>query len=78
MALSPVICYLIAEASGLSGIVAILTNGAFLNNFSAPNVSRHSRRVFRNTINTIAHICDTIVFLFLGIGIVAFDFTYAY
>ena len=73
MSLSPVICYLIAEGSSLSGIVAILTNGAFLSVFSTPNVSKKTRRMYRGTITSIAHLADTIVFLFLGIGVVAFD-----
>ena len=73
LSLSPVICYLIAEGSSLSGIVTLLTNGAFLSIFSTPNVSKKTRRMYRGTISTLAHLSDTIVFLFLGIGIIAFD-----
>ena len=71
--MSPVFCYLIAQGSKLSGIVALLTNGAFLNNFSTPNASQRTRRLMKTTVKSLAHLSDTIVFLFLGIGLVAFN-----
>ena len=39
----PWVCYLIADGLELSGIVAILTNGIFLNYYATPNLSRPSR-----------------------------------
>jgi len=73
MILSPWICYLVADGLKLSGIVAIMTNGIFLNLYAAPNISRGSRRVLKITYETIAYSAETLVFVFLGIGVFAFD-----
>lgn len=54
MVMCPWICYLIAEGFGLSGIVAICTNGVFLNYYAQHNVSRASRRVLKLTYETVA------------------------
>ena len=42
MILCPWISYLVADGMELSGIVAILTNGLFLNLYAAPNLSENS------------------------------------
>ena len=73
MILSPWVTYLIADGAKLSGIVAILTNGIFLNLYSAPNVNRVSRKVLKVAIETLAYSAETIVFLFLGMGIFSFQ-----
>ena len=72
MVVSPWVTYLIADGLGLSGIVAILTNGLFLALYAAPNVSRGSRKVLKIAYETLAYIFETLVFIFLGIGIFAF------
>ena len=69
----PWVCYLIADGLELSGIVAILTNGIFLNYYGLPNVSRTSKTVSKIAIDTMAYVAETVVFLFLGIGVFAFD-----
>ena len=76
MILCPWICYLIAEGTELSGIVAILTNGIVLNYYATPNISVASRKVTKITVDTIAYVTETMVFLFLGIGMVAFEHPY--
>jgi solute carrier family 9 (sodium/hydrogen exchanger), member 8 len=73
MILSPWVCYLVADGLKMSGIVAIMTNGIFLNMYAAPNLSRGSRRVLKITYETIAYSAETLVFVFLGIGVFAFD-----
>lgn len=73
MIMCPWVSYLVADGLGLSGIVAILTNGVFLNMYAAPNVSRASRKVLMIAYETIAYSAETLVFLFLGIGVFAFD-----
>ena len=73
MVVSPWVTYLIADGLGLSGIVAILTNGVFLNLYAAPNISRASRKVLKIAYETIAYSAETLVFLFLGIGVFAFE-----
>ena len=57
----------------MSGIVAILTNGLFLNIYASPNISKGSRRVLKISYETIAYSAETLVFVFLGIGLFAFD-----
>jgi len=74
--MSPWICYLIADGLELSGIVAILTNGIFLNYYAEPNVNTASRKVIKIAVDTIAYTTETMVFLFLGIGVFAFDHKY--
>jgi len=77
MILSPWICYLVADGLGLSGIVAIMTNGIFLSMYAAPNISRGSRRVLKITYETIAYSAEILVFVFLGIGLFAFEHPFA-
>lgn len=72
----PWVCYLIADGLELSGIVAILTNGITLNYYATPNVNRASRKVIKIAVDTVAYTTETMVFLFLGIGVFAFDHPY--
>lgn len=72
----PWVCYLMADGLELSGIVAILTNGIFLNYYGLPNVSRTSKTVSKIAIDTMAYVAETVVFLFLGIGVFTFDHQY--
>jgi solute carrier family 9 (sodium/hydrogen exchanger), member 8 len=73
MILGPWVSYLVADGLELSGIVAILTNGLFLNMYAAPNISKGSRKVLMICYETIAYSAETLVFIFLGIGVFAFD-----
>jgi len=58
-----------AEGLELSGIVSILTNGIFLNYYGTPNITRASRKVIKIAIDTLAYITESMVFLFLGMGV---------
>lgn len=73
MIMCPWVTYLVADGFGLSGIVAILINGIFLNIYAAPNITRGSRKVMKIAYETIAYSAETLVFIFLGIGIFAFE-----
>jgi NhaP-type Na+/H+ or K+/H+ antiporter len=73
MILCPWVSYLVADGLGLSGIVAILTNGLFLNIYATPNISRGSRKVLKIAYETISYSAETLVFIFLGIGVFAFQ-----
>ena len=73
MVMSPWICYLIAEGLELSGIVSICTNGVFLSYYAQNNISRDSQRVLKLCYETVAVTAEQIVFLFLGIGLFAFN-----
>ena len=76
MVLCPWVSYLIAEGLELSGIVAILVNGIFLAYYATPNISSTSRRVLKTGYETIAYSAETTAFIFLGIGLFAFDHPY--
>lgn len=72
MLMCPYVSYLMAEGLELSGIVAILINGIFLSYYATPNLSEQSRKVLHMAYETIAFSTETLVFLFLGMGIFAF------
>ena len=74
--MSPWICYLIAEGLELSGIVSICTNGVFLSYYAQNNISKDSARVLKLCYETVAVTAEQIVFLFLGIGLFAFNHPY--
>lgn len=76
MILCPWISYLVADGMELSGIVAILTNGLFLNLYAAPNLSENSQKVLHVTYETIAYSFESMVFVFLGIGLFAFEHSF--
>lgn len=76
MVMCPWVSYLIAEGLELSGIVAILVNGIFLSYYATPNISNQSRRVLKTGYETIAYSAETTVFIFLGIGLFAFEHPY--
>ena len=76
MLLCPWVSYLIAEGLKLSGIVSILTNGIFLSYYATPNVSPAAKKVLKMGYETIAVSAETLVFIFLGIGLFAFNHPY--
>lgn len=76
MLLCPWVSYLIAEGLELSGIVSILTNGIFLSYYATPNISGPAKRVLKIGYEAIAHAAETVVFLFLGVGLFAFNHPY--
>jgi solute carrier family 9 (sodium/hydrogen exchanger), member 8 len=69
MLLCPWVSYLVAGGLDLSGIVSILTNGVFLGYYATPSISETSKDVIRTGYEVVAYSAETIVFLFLGIGI---------
>jgi len=76
MIMCPWVSYLIAEGLELSGIVAIMVNGIVLSYYAQPNVSEASRRVLKTSYETVAHSAETLVFIFLGLGLTAFNHPY--
>ena len=73
MILCPWVSYLIAEGLELSGIVAILVNGIFLSYYATPNISNSSKKVLKMGYETLAYAAETLVFIFLGLGLFAFN-----
>ena len=73
MVMCPWVCYLVAEGLQMSGIVAICTNGVFLNTYANANLRKDSQRVLKLCYETVAVTAEQLVFLFLGIGLMAFN-----
>jgi len=69
MILCPLVSYFIAGGLNLSGIVSILTNGVFLSYYAKPNISPAAKKIIKMLYEVVAHSAETIVFLFLGIGL---------
>jgi sodium/hydrogen exchanger 8 len=76
MILCPWVSYLIAEGLELSGIVSILVNGIFLSYYAEPNISTPSKKVLKTGYETVAYSAETLVFIFLGSGLFAFNHPY--
>lgn len=76
MMLCPWVSYLIAEGLKLSGIVSIIVNGIFLGYYAEPNCSDQSKKVLKATYESIAFAAETLVFIFLGLGLFAFNHPY--
>mmetsp|Transcript_16003 Transcript_16003/g.18579 ORF Transcript_16003/g.18579 Transcript_16003/m.18579 type:complete len:152 (+) Transcript_16003:1-456(+) len=76
MILCPWISYLIAEGLKFSGIVSILINGVFLVQYVDPNLSKTSRKVMKAGFETVAWAAESVVFLFIGLGVFAVDNTF--
>lgn len=69
MILCPLVAYFVASGLYFSGIVSILINGVFLNIYAKPNISTATRKIIKMLYEVVAHTAETIVFLFLGIGL---------
>lgn len=76
MILCPWVSYLIAEGLELSGIVAILVNGIFLSYYATPNITSSSKKVLKVGYETVAYSAETLVFIFLGLGLFALNHPY--
>ena len=76
MILCPWVSYLISEGLELSGIVAIMVNGIVLSYYAIPNLSLASHKVLKTGYETVAHSAETLVFIFLGLGLFAFNHPY--
>lgn len=73
MILCPWVCYLVAEGLKFSGIVSILINGVFLAQYVVPNLTTTSKKIMKAGYETAAWGAETVVFLFVGIGIFAIE-----
>ncbi|KAI9144793.1 Sodium/hydrogen exchanger family-domain-containing protein [Paraphysoderma sedebokerense] len=64
--------YLIAEFAYLSGIVSILFCGIAMAHYLYDNLSDHAQRSTKEIVRVMAYICETILFIYLGLGVAAF------
>ncbi len=76
MIAAPIISYLIAQGVELSGIVSILFCGLILSQYAAEMLSMKTRKVLKLLYQTSAYICESTVFLFLGMSAVEYYTAY--
>ena len=72
----PWVSYLVSEGFTLSGIVSILFCGIFMARYTFPNLSETTQSMVSKAYAAIAHAAETIVFLFLGMGLFSFNLPY--
>lgn len=63
------LCYAIGEALELSGIMALFFNGIILNHYNSYNLSETAHTASDQIFATLAVIMETIVFLYMGMGV---------
>jgi len=61
--------YIVAEALGLSGVLAILIGGITMRNYAFHSLSPCSKITIEYLIETVGYICENFVFAYLGISI---------
>ncbi|KAL0488566.1 vacuolar protein sorting protein VPS44 [Acrasis kona] len=64
--------FLIGEGLEMSGILAILTNGIVTSHYTHYNLSSSSKTAAHLCFKTMAFVCETIVFVYLGLAIFTF------
>ena len=63
------LCYSLAEALGLSGIMALFFNGILLSHYNSYNLSETAYVTAEQIFATLAVVCETIVFLYMGLSV---------
>lgn len=64
--------YALAEGFHLSGIMAILFCGVVMSHYTHYNLSPVTQITMQQTMRTLAFVCETCVFVYLGLGIFSF------
>eukprot|EP00826_Nyctotherus_ovalis_P052239 TRINITY_DN659_c0_g2_i2.p2 TRINITY_DN659_c0_g2~~TRINITY_DN659_c0_g2_i2.p2 ORF type:complete len:243 (-),score=46.20 TRINITY_DN659_c0_g2_i2:410-1138(-) len=77
MLVSPISTYLLSQGIGLSGIVSILFSSLILSQYAAELLSYESRRILKLLYQTGAYVCESAVFIFLGMSAVEYYPAYA-
>ena len=57
----------------LSGIVTIIFCGISMTRYALPNVTAFHEKLNNKFYHTIAHSCENIIFIFIGLGIVSLE-----
>jgi len=65
--------YLVAEALDFSGIVAIMFAGITSRYYAHHNLSKETRNIFLPILELFAQLCETYVFIILGLGVVLYQ-----
>lgn len=64
--------YALAEGVHLSGIMAILFCGLVMSHYTHYNLSPVTQITMQQTMRTLAFVCETSIFIYLGLGIFSF------
>ncbi|VEU42604.1 unnamed protein product [Pseudo-nitzschia multistriata] len=63
------LCYAVAEAIGLSGIMALFSEGVCLSHYNAYNLSMVAHVASEQIFSTFATLTETIVFIYMGMEV---------
>ena len=63
------LCYAFGEAVGLSGIIALFFQGVVLSHYNSYNLSSTAHVASEQIFSTFATITETIVFVYMGMGV---------
>ncbi|KAJ3203903.1 hypothetical protein HDU82_006225, partial [Entophlyctis luteolus] len=66
------ISYLLADVLGLTGIISIFFCGIAMAHYAAGNLSEEARKASKVTLRLLAFVCETFIFLYLGLGLLSF------
>lgn len=66
-------CFAMAESFELSGVMALFFNGIVLSHYNSYNLSDKSRYASEQIFSTLATVSETIVFLYMGMGVFTSD-----
>jgi len=69
--------FLVAESLNLSGIVAIMFGGITMRAYAHYNLTAVTRQVFLPTVELVANLLETYVFLLLGVGVILLPQAYS-
>jgi len=76
MSCFPYLAFTIAEALGMSGIVAILFCGCTMAHFACQNLSKQAADASRGFFKTVAKLAESFVFIYLGFALFSFKQTW--
>lgn len=63
------LCYSLAESLELSGIMALFFNGILLSHYNSYNLSETAYVTAEQIFATLATVCETLVFLYMGLSV---------
>lgn len=65
--------YLLADILGLTGIISVFFCGIAMAQYGYPNLSETSAKSMKVMLRTISFICESFIFLYLGLGMMSFS-----
>ena len=68
--------YLLAEVLGQTGIISIFFCGIGMAHYAVGNLTDLSRKAIKVTLKTLCIMCEGLIFLYLGLGLLSFGVSY--